>query len=186
MVFVGRLVHTKGAQLLPRLAGELAPAELAIFGDGYLGERLQSRLGRALRGRIDQETMAGVLLWARGLAFTSLWPEPGGIVGIDAQLFGVPTAAFALGGPLDWPTARLVTAGDIATMAEWLRAQPAMTNARDPGEVSRAMARYWDFVARRAETLVETFIRYGHWPNETDAGRNAVGEALHHALETAG
>lgn len=186
VVFVGRLVHTKGAQLLPRLAEELAPTELAVFGDGYLHERLQPPLGHALRGRIDQETMAGVLLWARALAFTSVWPEPGGIVGIDAQLFGVPLAAFALGAPLDWPAANLFTAGDIATMAEWLRAQPAMTNARDPGEVSRAMARYWDLVARRAETLVEIFIRYGHWPNETEAGRNAVGEALHHALETTG
>lgn len=186
VVFVGRLVHTKGAQLLPRLAEELAPAELAVFGDGYLQDRLQPRLGRALRGRIDQERMAGVLLWARGMAFTSVWPEPGGIVGIDAQLFGVPLAAFALGAPLDWPAARLITARDIAAMAGWLRAQPAMTNGRDPGEVSRAMTRYWDFVARRAELLVETFIQHGCWPDEVGAGRSAVSEALHHALETAG
>ena len=185
VVFIGRLVHTKGAQLLPRLAREVGSAQLAVFGDGYLKERLQPRLGRALRGRIDQESVAGVLLWARGLAFTSLWPEPGGIVGVDAHLFGVPTAAFALGAPLDWPETRLVPARDIATMAAWLRARPPIINSRDPGDVSRAMTRYWDSVGRRAEALVEAFIRHGFWPDEADAGSNAVSDALNHALGTA-
>ncbi|MBI4327201.1 MAG: glycosyltransferase, partial [Chloroflexi bacterium] len=38
------------------------------------------------------------------LVVPSLWPEPFGQVGLEAGWFGVPTAAFAVGGISDWLT----------------------------------------------------------------------------------
>jgi glycosyltransferase involved in cell wall biosynthesis len=180
VVFVGRLTEVKGAHLLPDLIKRLRPSEMAIFGEGYLSGRLAPRLGVALHGRVGQHAVAGALLWARALAFPSLWPEPGGIVGIDAQLVGVPAAAFDVGAARDWPSVNLVPWGDVAPMAGWLREQPAVPSHRDPQEVSAAMARYWDFVARRAEHLIATFVSYGRWPADVASG-NAVRDALLHA-----
>ena len=139
--------------------------------------------GSALRcrGPVDQEAAAGIPLWARAMAFTSLWPEPWGISGIDAQIFGVPLAAFALGAPLDWPMATLIPAGNVASMAEWLHTRPETNSARDPAVVSQAMSRHWDFVASRAETLLETFIRHGNWQTESTADSNPVHESLVYA-----
>ena len=36
------------------------------------------------------------------LALPSLWPEPFGLVGLEAGAVGLPTVAFASGGPMDW------------------------------------------------------------------------------------
>lgn len=134
VLFIGRLSKEKGVRLLPRLGadGDLTERLLCI-GDGYLREWLAPQLGERLLSSIDQAGVSGVLMLARGLLFPSLWPEPGGIVGIDAQLFGVPVAAFGVGAPLDWPNATLMRTGDTAAMVEWAstlaRPEPRDTTA---------------------------------------------------------
>jgi Glycosyl transferases group 1 len=178
VVFIGRLSQTKGAQLLPALAVALSPVALAVFGTGYLESALREPLGDALRGGLDQWRVAGVMQWARSLAFPSLWPEPGGIAGIDAQVMGVPTVAFDIGAARSWPQATLVPPRDIHAMADALRAAPVREHPREPAAVADAQVRYRTVVAGLIEERITTFAKLGHWPSEpadpvTDALRAA-------------
>jgi glycosyltransferase involved in cell wall biosynthesis len=157
--FVGRLSKPKGAQLLAGLAAALGPEQrLRVFGDGYLAPSLRAKLGaEALCGHVGQDRVLGVLMWARAAVVPSLWPEPGGIVGVDAQLAGVPLAAFAVGAPRYWPAARRFAPRDVAAMAAWLAAAEPRRGHRDPEAVAAAQARYWDRVAERAATRLGGF-----------------------------
>jgi hypothetical protein len=158
IAFVGRLSKTKGAELLPDLQRELSPdARLRVFGEGYLESRLASLSPEALCGHVDQDAVAGALMWARGFVFPSLWPEPGGIVGVDALLMGVPVAAFDIGAGRYWPAAERFRRGDVAGMARWLDRRPALTGARDPHAVAAAQASYWSLVGERAARELASF-----------------------------
>src|SRR5262249_5032469 len=112
--FVGRLSKAKGGQLLGALSGSLPKdARLRVFGDGYMATRLASLPSGVLCGHVDQDSVTGVLMWARAAVFPSLWPEPGGIVGVDAQTIGVPLGAFDVGAARYWPTAERFSPGDV-------------------------------------------------------------------------
>jgi glycosyltransferase involved in cell wall biosynthesis len=56
----------------------------------------------------------------------SVWPEPFGLVGLEAAVFGVPAVAFDVGGIREWLTdgasGRLVTRGDTAAMGDAIAA----------------------------------------------------------------
>lgn len=161
VVFIGRLDKTKGVRLLPRLRSAVGPSSLRVYGDGYLARWLAADVGDCMRGEVAQQQIAGTLLWARGLAFLSLWPEPGGIVGIDAQLFGVPTGAFRLGAALDWPSARLFAPGDVAAMGGWLGAQPERVEPRDPSMIAHRQRAYWSKIGQLAIDHLDHFVRSG-------------------------
>jgi glycosyltransferase involved in cell wall biosynthesis len=156
--YVGRLSKTKGAQLLPDLHRELsAEARLRVFGEGYLEPRLSSLPAEALCGHVDQKAIAGVLMWARAFVFPSLWPEPGGIVGVDAQVMGVPVAAFDIGAGRFWPDAERFRRADVAAMARWLERQPARAGARDPAAVAAAQGAYWSRIGERGARDLAAF-----------------------------
>lgn len=160
--FIGRLSKTKGAELLPELHRELSPeARLRIFGGGYMEARLASLPPGILCGHVSQEMVAGILLWARALVFPSLWPEPGGIVGVDAQIMGVPLAAFEIGAGRHWPAARRFDRTDVGGMARWLDAQAPRTAARDVEAVATAQAAYWSRVGERARRELAAFAGSG-------------------------
>jgi glycosyltransferase involved in cell wall biosynthesis len=144
IAFVGRLSKTKGGELLPQLHSLLSPsAHLRVFGEGYLGGTLSALPPSVLCGHVSQEAVAGILMWARALVFPSLWPEPGGIVGIDAQVMGVPLAAFDIGAGRHWPAAERFDRTDLEGMACWLDARESRSEARDAAAVAAAQARYW-------------------------------------------
>lgn len=162
IVFLGRLSKEKGAEYLPEIAR--AAPDLRVFGDGYLVQSLESTLGTSLRGSVGQHEVAGLLQWARGVVFPSTWPEPGGIVGIDAQLFGAPLAAFAVGAPMDWPGAELFTPKDAAAMGAWAARCAAVTEARSPEAIAARQRVYWEAVGRRASSLFDDFVATGRFP----------------------
>ena len=90
VVFAGRLVRPKGVGILIRAARDI-DAELVICGTGRELEplrRLASRLGLARRvsfvGWLSPEQLARELAEASIVAIPSLWPEPFGLVGIEA------------------------------------------------------------------------------------------------------
>lgn len=170
VVFFGRLTKSKGGLLLERIA-RVAPAPgLRVFGDGYLRDALRPVLAGQLRGAVGQAGVAGMLTWARAVVFPSLWPEPGGIVGIDAQLFGVPTGAFAVGSPLDWPGVQRFAPGDGAALARWAADRPDVTRPRDPAAIAERQRRYWDRVGARAAIAVRSLLQVGRFPSvERDA-----------------
>lgn len=170
VVFLGRLTKAKGAALLPALATSLGPnVRLRIFGNGYLASRLAALPTEARCGSINQHEVAGVLMWARAVVFPSLWPEPGGIAGVDAQVMGVPLAAFDIGAARCWPAAARFPLGDIRRMAEWLASQEPRRTVRDPEVVAASQASYWSRITHHASRSFETFARTGMFERTDDA-----------------
>jgi glycosyltransferase involved in cell wall biosynthesis len=108
VVFAGRLVREKGVDVLIRAAREV-DAEFLICGDGRgLDDlrRLAARCGVSRRvmftGWLDPERLAQELADASVVVMPSLWPEPFGLVGIEALAAGRPVIASATGGVGDW------------------------------------------------------------------------------------
>jgi glycosyltransferase involved in cell wall biosynthesis len=108
VVFAGRVIEEKGIDVLIRAARSV-DAEFVICGDGRRLEamrRLAERLGVAQRvrftGWLGGERLALELAEASVLALPSIWPEPFGLVGIEALAAGRPVVASATGGIEDW------------------------------------------------------------------------------------
>lgn len=125
VLFAGRMTSLKGGDVLIRAAARASrllqrPVRLLMAGDGPqkdVWRSLASSLGVELEltGWVGHEDRARV--YGRGvlLAVPSLWPEPFGLVGLDAASLGRPAIAFDVGGIRDWLTdgvnGRLVEAG---------------------------------------------------------------------------
>jgi glycosyltransferase involved in cell wall biosynthesis len=108
VVFAGRVVQAKGVDVLLRAAGAL-DAELVICGDGW-GLDSMRKLARKLaiaervdfKGWRDPQQLARELAEASVVVVPSVWPEPFGLVGIEALACGRPVVASATGGIVDW------------------------------------------------------------------------------------
>ncbi len=108
VVFAGRLVLPKGVDVLIRAVARV-DADLVICGTGRREPKLRAlaaRVGIAERvhfkGWMGPEQLAQELADASVLAVPSLWPEPFGIVGIEAFSAGRPAVGSATGGIVDW------------------------------------------------------------------------------------
>ena len=130
VLFAGRLVAAKGAAVLIRAARDV-DATFVIAGEGRDRarlERLAAQLGIADRvrfaGWLDASAMADELAAASIVAVPSVWPEPFGLVGIEALAAGRPVVASATGGTPDWlrdgVTGRSVPPGDAIALARSL------------------------------------------------------------------
>jgi glycosyltransferase involved in cell wall biosynthesis len=112
VLFAGRMTALKGGDILIRaIAGAnrmlARPLKLVMAGDGP-----QKREWQALAASLGVDVeMTGWLsvgdratVYGRGrlLAVPSLWPEPFGLVGLDAASLGVPAVAFDVGGVREW------------------------------------------------------------------------------------
>jgi glycosyltransferase involved in cell wall biosynthesis len=127
VVFAGRLVRPKGVDVLVRAARHV-DGEFVICGSGKRLDalrRLASRLGVGkridFRGWLGPQELAHELAEASVVAIPSLWPEPFGLVGIEALAAGRPVVASATGGVEDWldheRTGLCVPAGDERALA---------------------------------------------------------------------
>jgi glycosyltransferase involved in cell wall biosynthesis len=112
VVFLGRMTRLKGGGLLVRAVAEASrrlgtAIRLTMVGDGPQRgdwERLASQLQVACvftgwQGGDDRWN------WVRDaslLAVPSAWPEPFGLVGLEAAALGVPAIAFDVGGIREW------------------------------------------------------------------------------------
>jgi glycosyltransferase involved in cell wall biosynthesis len=148
VLFAGRLVRPKGVDVLLRAAGEVE-AEFVICGEGKHLEslrRLARRLGVDERvtftGWLGAEQLARELAEASVVAIPSLWPEPFGMIGIEAFAAGRPVVASATGGVGDWlehgRSGLCVPAGDVGALAgalSQLLADPA--RQREMGAAGR-------------------------------------------------
>ena len=132
LLYVGQLIAGKGVDLLLRALARLAhPFSLQVAGVGNALDALRA-LSRDL-GLDDRvtflewtppERLAELYRRARVVVVPSRWPEPFGMVGVEAMRAARPVVAFAAGGIPDWlddgVTGRLAPVGDVARLAEAL------------------------------------------------------------------
>ena len=112
VVFAGRMTRIKGGAALVRAAAAAnrimpVPLRLIFAGEGPDQERwrnLARRLGvhATFTGWISGPERTAVLRSASIVAVPSLWPEPFGLVGLEAAVHGVPAVAFDVGGIREW------------------------------------------------------------------------------------
>jgi glycosyltransferase involved in cell wall biosynthesis len=114
VVFLGRMTRLKGGGLLVRAVADASarlgtPIQLTMVGDGperVAWERLASHLNVAatFTGWQNGEERWRWIQRATLLAVPSVWPEPFGLVGLEAAVLGVPAIAFEVGGIREWLT----------------------------------------------------------------------------------
>ena len=112
VLFLGRMTPLKGGDLLVRAVAHASArlgrsVPLTLAGDGperAAWERLAARLGvdAAFTGWVDDDARAELFRAASLLAVPSAWPEPFGLVGLEAGVFGVPAVVFDVGGVREW------------------------------------------------------------------------------------
>jgi glycosyltransferase involved in cell wall biosynthesis len=116
LLYLGRLERSKGVTVALQSAAHAAqaldmPLRLVVAGNGSLSESLQRAAARLMRrtriaiefpGWLTESARAAAFAEADLLLVPSLWPEPFGLVGIEAASAGVPAIAFRGGGIDDW------------------------------------------------------------------------------------
>jgi len=110
VLYVGQLVRGKGVDLLLRIMAQHVPdANLRIVGTGNAEHGLRAladTLGLQQRvqfiGWVDHDRLDTLYRSARVVAVPSRWPEPFGMVGLEAMSHARPLVAFAVGGIPDW------------------------------------------------------------------------------------
>lgn len=106
IVYVGRFTKVKGVEFLLRAVHALRGSDassLVLAGDGPEAPRLRklaAKLGisAGFRGWLTADEARDLIKSAACLAMPSVWPEPFGLVGLEAISSGVPVVAFDLGG----------------------------------------------------------------------------------------
>ena len=144
LLFVGQVIRGKGVDLMLRALSQLAgPWQATIVGAGNQLDECKSlavELGIAERvrftGWVDHAALETYYANARMVVVPSRWPEPFGMVGIEAMARGRPVIAFDSGGISDWlqdgATGLLVPTADTAAMAaamQRLLDDPALAQA---------------------------------------------------------
>jgi glycosyltransferase involved in cell wall biosynthesis len=168
VIFAGRTIAAKGVGVLIKASASVA-AEFVICGDGRALERtrgLARRLGVSDRvrfaGWLSPQKLGAELAAASVLALPSVWPEPFGIVGIEAHAAGKPVVASATGGVGDWlqheVNGLMVAPGDSTELAdalEQLLADPERRTAMGAAGKRSVAA---SFTAQRhVEVLTESY-----------------------------
>jgi glycosyltransferase involved in cell wall biosynthesis len=127
---VGRMVPEKGIGfLLQSFAAIESRPTLVICGDGpHLKElkALASELGISTRvsfqGWVSHDQLHRFFSQCSLVVVPSVWPEPFGIVGIEAMAHGRPVIAFDVGGISEWlkngETGFLVPRGDVLSLTQ--------------------------------------------------------------------
>ena len=112
VLFLGRMTNLKGGDVLVKAVSRASsdlrrPIRLVMAGDGpqrSAWKRLaaQERVDADFPGWLDQGRRMTALSMASVLAVPSIWPEPFGLVGLEAAARGVPAVAFDTGGIRQW------------------------------------------------------------------------------------
>lgn len=129
ILYVGRITKEKGLDYLLRAVKQISlECKLLIVGDGWYLPRIKAltrRLGLTDRvefpGWISPDNLSSYYAKCSLLAVPSIWPEPFGIVGLEAMSYSKPVVAFDVGGISDWldhgNTGYLIKPRDINEMA---------------------------------------------------------------------
>lgn len=127
IIYSGQIIRGKGVDvLLESLARVRAPFEVLIFGEGNhraCCEGLARKLGLVdpvhFKGYVPPEELETFYADASLAVVSSVWPEPFGVVGLEAMRHGLPVVAFTAGGIQEW-----LLHGENGFLAPWMdRAQ---------------------------------------------------------------
>ena len=110
ILYVGQLIRGKGVDLLLRALPFLGcDYELTIVGAGNAQPELERlhqklRLGDKVRfaGWVNPQDLTEYYARSKVLVVPSRWPEPFGMIGLEAMHHGRPVVAFEVGGIPDW------------------------------------------------------------------------------------
>jgi glycosyltransferase involved in cell wall biosynthesis len=117
LLFAGRMVQLKGGEVLIRALREIVqilerPLKLTFAGDGPAKPEWEAQAQRVcaqnrfvsveFTGWLGHANLQKVISQCDLLVVPSLWPEPFGMIGLEAGTAGLPTVAFALGGIPEW------------------------------------------------------------------------------------
>jgi len=134
ILFVGRITPEKGLDLLldalTRVPGDW---HLSVVGAGIGLAQARTRVGElnldtrvTFRGWLNGDALVNAYRDAAVVVVPSRWPEPFGVVGIEAMAHGRPVVAFGVGGIPDWLAdgvgGFIVPPADVATMADRIAA----------------------------------------------------------------
>jgi glycosyltransferase involved in cell wall biosynthesis len=152
VLFVGQVIRGKGVDMMLKALSCLeGDWRATIVGDGnHLDAcmQLSDQLGLSERvsfpGRVQHDQLDRFYRSARLLVVPSRWPEPFGMVGIEAMARGRPVVAFANGGIPDWldhgTTGFLVPAADVRGMASVI--QRLLDDATLAAQMGQAAVRH--------------------------------------------
>jgi glycosyltransferase involved in cell wall biosynthesis len=143
-LFVGKLDHHKGADLLPEIVSATArDVDLVVIGDGPLRAGLERDCARLhvrvhLLPDVPNAAVLGWMAHARALLFPARWPEPLSRVLLEAASVGCPIIATPTGGTpdtlIDWVSGYLADRlGDLP-----LRLRQLLDDEETYQRVSRA------------------------------------------------
>lgn len=153
----GRLNKEKGFhQLIDALAHVRTPAHLVIAGSGHERAALEHRAATAPGGHrvtflgwASPQALSGWYERAALVVVPSMWPEPFGIVGLEAMAHARAVVAFDSGGIREWLTdgenGRLIPAGDVGGLGravDTLLTDPERRSAFGYAGASRAQREF--------------------------------------------
>lgn len=112
IAFVGRMTGLKGGDLLVDAIAEASgrlgrTIRLLLIGDGPQRAEWERRASArqvpyTSTGWLNGDDLWAALRQATLLALPSTWPEPFGLVGLEAAALGIPAVAFDVGGIREW------------------------------------------------------------------------------------
>jgi glycosyltransferase involved in cell wall biosynthesis len=158
VLFVGQVIRGKGLDLLLKALAQVQGVDwhMTVVGTGNhlpACKALAAQLDVAHRitftGWVDHTELEPYYARAAIGVVPSRWPEPFGMVGIEAMARGRPVVAFAVGGITDWlehgVTGLLAREADTATLAEYLArllADPELAALLGARAAARVRERY--------------------------------------------
>lgn len=176
VTFVGRIDRYKGVDYLMRaLAKVSAPLKCTVIGDGdYLPycKQLSRALGIADRvaftGWLSRHEVTEHLAKSYLIVVPSIWPEPFGLIGLEAMTCSKPVVAFDTGGIRDWlkdgVNGYLVPAKSADLLAQ--RIDVLLRDPKQAGEMGAAGLRI----------LNTSFGKAQHFRNLFSAFESAIGD----------
>ncbi len=175
VLFVGRVAPEKGVDLLLRALGRLSgKINLQVAGDGpTLGEVKQLTRDLGLEDRVQFlgwqgiDELANLYRWCDLVVVPSIWPEPFGLVGLEAFAHGKPVVGFEAGGISEWldheHSGLLVPVGDeegLAQAMERLVYDPELSHRLGENGRAEISGRFsMDVAVGKLLSLLESHIR---------------------------